>query len=210
MLRESRAHERVWLEPLFEPEPLQRGLFLYPVARAAAWNDMSSRRMIDLMIQRSAVELFASLGVAIAPTPPTVGSPRIQPDDLVGLVHLSVNGVRGTLALCASPMTLSKTKGHPGVATGMHDWLRELANQLAGRIKNRLARYQVSVEVSLPTALGRNALDRGHEFKTPTTIYVFRTVRDDVQVVLSGDIGSIDLRFSGSAGIAEEGELILF
>jgi hypothetical protein len=165
--------------------------------------------MIDLMIQRSAVELFASIGLAIAPTPAIVGSPRLGSDDVVGLVQLSVNGTRGTLAVSASAATLAKAKGQP-VTTPIQDWVRELANQLGGRIKNRLARFQVSIEVSLPSALARSALDRGFEFKGPTTVYIFRTIKDDIQVVLSGDLGSADLRFTGAEGIAEEGDLILF
>jgi hypothetical protein len=165
--------------------------------------------MIDLMIQRSAVELFASLGVAIAPTPATVGAGRFQADDLVGIVQLSLNGLRGSLSICVSPATAARAKGH--VTSGsMRDWLRELANQLAGRIKNRLARYQASVEVSLPSVLVRSALDRAQDQNGPNIVYVFRTVKDDVQVVLSGDIGNTDLRFSGTANIAEEGDIILF
>ena len=161
------------------------------------------------MVQRSAVELFASIGIAIAPTPAFVATPRFGPDDLVGIVQLSLNGVKGSLALATSPATMAKAKG-PTVAASIQDWLRELANQLGGRLKNRLARYQVAVEVSLPTAFARNALERSVDFKGITTVYVFRTIKDDVQVVLSGNLGNADLRFSGGDGIVEEGELILF
>jgi hypothetical protein len=165
--------------------------------------------MMDLVVQRSAVELFASIGVAIAPMPAIVTAPRFGAEDLVGIVQLSVNGAKGSLALAASPTTLAKAKGYT-TTSSIQDWLRELANQLAGRIKNRLARYQVTVEVSLPSALARSAFDRGFELRGNTTVYVFRTIRDDVQVVLSGDVGNTDLRFSGIEGVAEEGELILF
>jgi hypothetical protein len=170
---------------------------------------MSSRRMMDLVIQRSAVELFASIGIAIAPMPAVVANPRLGADDFVGIVQLSVNGARGSLAVAASLSTLSKAKGAVA-APSMQDWLRELVNQLAGRIKNRLARYQVSVDVSLPSALARSAFDRGFEIKGNTTVYAFRTIRDDIQVMLTGELGNIDLRFSGAEGVAEEGELILF
>jgi len=170
---------------------------------------MSSRRMMDLVVQRSAVELFASIGVAIAPMPAIVTAPRFGPEDLVGIVQISVNGGKGSLAVGASPATLSKAKGY-SPTSGTQDWVRELANQLAGRIKNRLARYQVRVEVSLPSAFGRSAFERGLELKGATTVYLFRTIKDDIQVVLSGDVGNIDLRFSGADGVAEEGELILF
>jgi hypothetical protein len=165
--------------------------------------------MMDLVVQRSAVELFASIGVAIAPMPAIVTAPRFGAEDLVGIVQLSVNGAKGSLAVGASPATLARAKGYSPTSS-MQDWLRELANQLAGRIKNRLARYQVTVEVSLPSAFARSAFERGFELKGATTVYVFRTIKDDVQVVLSGDVGSIDLRFSGADGVAEEGELILF
>jgi hypothetical protein len=165
--------------------------------------------MIDLMVQRSAVELFASIGIAIAPTPAIIAAPHFGPDDMVGIVQLSLNGVKGSLAVATSPATMARAKGQ-AVTTSIQDWLRELANQLGGRLKNRLARYQVAVEVSLPSAFARSAFDRGFEFKGSTTVYLFRTIKDDVQVVLSGDLGNADLRFVGGDGIIEEGELILF
>jgi hypothetical protein len=166
--------------------------------------------MMDLVIQRSAVELFASIGVAIAPMPAVVAAPRLGADDFVGIVQIAVNGARGSLAVAASPGTLAKAKGATP-QSNVQDWLRELANQLAGRIKNRLARYQVTVDVSLPSVLARSAFDRTFQAKSgSTTVYSFRTIKDDVQVVVTGEVGNTDLRFSGAEGVVEEGELILF
>jgi CheY-specific phosphatase CheX len=169
---------------------------------------MASRTTFDLLVQRSAYEVFAALGVSIAPTPYGSGERRATADDLIGVVQLTLNGARASLSLCVSARTLEG----PSAALGRHniqDCLREVVNQLAGRIKNRLARYQVGMDVGLPTVFTRSAHSSGgRDFKN--LAYVFRTLTEDVQVELSKHFSSLELRYGGTIDIAEEGDVILF
>jgi hypothetical protein len=169
---------------------------------------MASRPTIDLLVQRSAYEVFAALGVSVAPTPCGSGERRATADDLVGVIPLTLKGCRASLSLCLSPRTLE------GAATGLgrsttHDCLRELVNQLAGRIKNRLARYQVPLDVGLPTVFTRTALGAASR-DLQNLVYVFRSLTEDVQVELSRQFAALELRYGGTLDIAEEGDVILF
>jgi hypothetical protein len=169
---------------------------------------MASRTTFDLLVQRSAYEVFAALGVSVAPTPYGSGKRRVMADDLIGVVQLTLNGARASLSLCVSPRTLEAPSAAIG-RSSVQDCLREVVNQLSGRIKNRLARYQVGMDMGLPTVFTRSAHSPGSsDFKN--LVYVFRTLTEDVQVELSKHFSSIELRYGGAVDIAEEGDVILF
>jgi hypothetical protein len=167
-----------------------------------------SRAFMDLIIQRSTIELFDSYGVAVAPAQ----SSEIPPNqaDLVGSVQLSGAAIRGVLTLAASSATLARTLPQTSQPLALQDWVRELTNQLAGRVRNRFARYQLSIQVSLPTSKDPKSQAPPAGAKRTELVYVFRTLKDDVIVKLSGDFDEGSLVFSSSPAVAEEGEVILF
>ena len=135
---------------------------------------MASRPIIDLLVQRSAYEVFAALGVSVAPAPYGSGERRATPDDLVGVIQLTLKGARASLSLCLSPRTVEGAAASLGRST-TQDCLRELVNQLAGRLKNRLARYQVRMDVGLPTVFTRSALGLASR-DLQNLVYVFRSL----------------------------------
>jgi hypothetical protein len=165
-----------------------------------------SRAFMDLILQRSTIELFESYGVAVAPTNSSEADRK--PPDLIGSVQLSGSAIRGVLTLAASSATVTRTLQRTSEAQGLQDWVRELTNQLAGRIRNRFARYQLAIQVSLPTT--KDPRSEPPKGKHTELVYVFRTLKDDVVVKLSGDIDEASLVFSSNAAVAEEGEIILF
>src|SRR4051812_44224155 len=166
-----------------------------------------ARAFIDLIIQRSTIELFDSYGVAVAPAQ----SPEIPAKnaDFVGSVQLSGTAIRGVLNLSASSATLTRTLPATGQPLALQDWVRELTNQLAGRVRNRFARYQLNIQVSLPTSKDPKSQPRTAAEHT-VLVYVFRTLKDDVVVKLSGDFDEASLVFSSNPAVAEEGDVILF
>ena len=166
-----------------------------------------SRAFMDLIIQRSTIELFESYGVAVAPADSS-DVPQ-KPADFVGSVQLSGTAIRGVLNLAASRDTLTRTLPRTGQTLVLQDWVRELTNQLAGRIRNRFARYQLSIQVSLPTS-NHPASQPPKSAKQTELVYVFRTLKDDVIVKLSGDFDEGSLVFSSNPAVAEEGDVILF
>jgi hypothetical protein len=162
---------------------------------------------MDLIIQRSTIELFESYGVAVAPAESSE-VPQKQ-TDFVGSVQLAGSAIRGILAVGASTATLTRTLPRTGQPQALQDWVRELTNQLAGRVRNRFARYQLTIQVSLPSSKHPQS-EAAPKPKNTELVYVFRTLREDVVVKLSGDFDEASLVFSANAGIAEEGEIILF
>jgi hypothetical protein len=89
-----------------------------------------------------------------------------------------------------------------------HDWIQELCNQLMGRIKNRLVRYQVSIQAGVPTVLDPTSLRHSEEDRE--TAYVFRTVTGQILVLLQGDFSQVPMEFCASVEVVDEGEGVLF
>jgi len=94
--------------------------------------------------------------------------------------------------------------------TTLADWTQELTNQLLGRIKNRLSVFQTNIRSHLPSVLSGVAPERLRQ-RTPSEIlYRFRSLRGDILVTLDAPLGDTVLVYSGSAGVAHEGDVILF
>lgn len=76
------------------------------------------------------------------------------------LLYCSVMGfggekLRGALVLVSTVEPLEST--HHGDAASRHDWIRELSNQLMGRVKNRLLPLGAEVLLATPAAIsGKN------------------------------------------------------
>jgi hypothetical protein len=73
-------------------------------------------------------------------------------------IGFSGPGLRGALVMAARPGFFSATYPLPMPGAGLtpddlDDWAREAANQLLGRVKNRLGARGVQMSVSTPTAL---------------------------------------------------------
>jgi hypothetical protein len=98
----------------------------------------------------------------------------------------------------------------PPVAGGpaMNDALRELTNQLIGRIKNRLMHFQVTLRVGLPSATKKQLLKQ--RSSTPAMCYRFRTLRGEIVVTLEGSVHTEPLNYSGKVQVAKEGDFIVF
>jgi hypothetical protein len=170
-----------------------------------------SRPILDIIVQSCTVELFHSRGVAVAPLAVNrkgAGTPRTF--DLVGVMAFSSNGSNGraTLAL-ENPVYQLFTSPGPE-ETGLHDLLRELTNQLVGRIKNRLMQFQVVLRIGLPSAMSQDALGRQRPPSPNVVHYLFRTLRGEIVVSIDGGIDEEALSYSSSIHIPKEGEYIAF
>lgn len=187
--------------------PSSRSLQVDPRAASAA------RTAIDTILQSSAVELFHAEGVAVAPLGPTAVGTQQRFYEWVGLVAFEAPHLSGTLCVSVpKPVWLTRNAGAgaPKDGAALADWSRELANQLIGRIKNRLIKFQIVLRPRLPTALSGVALEQNRP-RTPTELlYRFRALRGDVLVVLDAPLERTILAYSGGTDVAREGELILF
>jgi hypothetical protein len=156
------------------------------------------------------VELFHSIGVALAPLQRSGGTiPSREHFELVGVVPFSAPKTNGTLMLSLNDEVYGLLAPPVMTTSAKNDALRELTNQLIGRIKNRLMQFQAVLRVGLPSTT-RKELLKQRTSATASTCYRFRTLRGEVVVTIEGSIHNEPLSYSGQVRVAKEGDLILF
>jgi len=130
----------------------------------------------------------------------------------VGLIHCEAQSLSGVLTV-STPMPVWSSR-EAGAATAdsetLADWHREIANQLMGRIKNRLLKFQLLLNPRLPSALSGAALELHRKRSASEILYRFRALRGDILVVVDAPLDRAILAYSGGMQVAREGELILF
>lgn len=173
----------------------------------------AARTAIDTILQSSTVELFHSQGISLAPLEPCPLGPQQRFYEWVGLIHFEAANLSGVLTV-STPLAVWSSRAAaqrgPGDAEALSDWHRELANQLIGRVKNRLLKFQLVVRPRLPSALSGAALELHRKRSAAEVLYRFRALRGDVLVVVDAPLDRAILQYSGEMQVAREGELILF
>ena len=173
----------------------------------------AARTAIDTILQSSTVELFHSQGVAVAPLRPVALGNQQRYYDWVGLIHFEAANLSGALTVSTSMAVWSSREGSTAQrqdAESLADWHRELANQLIGRVKNRLLKFQLVLRPRLPSALSGAALELHRKRSAAEVLYRFRALRGDVLVVVDAPLERAILAYSGELQIAREGDVILF
>lgn len=120
-----------------------------------------SDRVLNELLGESTTELFAAYGHHLAPLPfkNTDGVEMA----LCGIIGFSGADVRGTLLIALDAELLVNMTA---AMVSPRDWLSELANQLLGRLKNKLLRHGATIYSSTPLVIrgeymqpvGRNGL----------------------------------------------------
>jgi hypothetical protein len=177
----------------------------------------SSRATIVLIIQRSTIDLFAAYGVTVAPAGPSIALSWPPNDAVVATIAVSIAQKAGRLELTTSRALVERA--NPAQAHASHlDWARELANQLAGRIANRFARYRLPMTTTGVAkafggaGAGSSAPRAQRERRGESGVrLLFHALRDTVCVTLSGgwDDGEIPLELEPIA-VIPEGDVIIF
>ena len=168
----------------------------------------SPRQIVDAVVRSATIELFASYGVAAAPVDLAVNAIINPQHELLGSISFTAPSLRGVLLLSAANRTLAKVAHESPESALLRDWMRELTNQLMGRIKNRLSRYQLVLQAGLPGVVDGRMFEqsaKGASFR-----YAFRTLTGEIFVILVGDFDLSALTFSTVQSTAEEGDVILF
>jgi len=177
----------------------------------------AQRGLMDTIVQGALVELFQSCGVAVAPQP----RGRLDPTQLK-IPEVSA-GIGFTLAQstkatpCAGRLTLSVPEALFSIMKTetlrrpqQFDWVRELTNQLAARIKHRLLPFCAAMQPLLPSLLSREALESQRVRFPSMRIYLGRTLRGDLLVTLDGNIDESRLVYSGPVDVGNAGDIIVF
>lgn len=178
------------------PSPAQVGT---PRGSALASGTIAKPSVVDVLIQCSVVALFHGFEIAVAPqTPVSVRFTDLAPHYPLGLVAFDSRYMGGTLALWLPEAVLAKVHEHEG-SSNDRDLLRGLVSQLMARFKHRLLGYQVTLRSSVPTCIDHESeLLRLAPSSDTSTVYCFRTLREQILVVVNGTVDEARLRYSGA------------
>jgi hypothetical protein len=170
-----------------------------------------SRSILDTLIQSAAVDLFHSCGLAVAPLDRS--RPRkvdLQHHELTGGVTFTGQGFSGVVSVVVPTEAFALIRQDTARPYSGRDWVREIANQLVGRIKSRLLQFNVTLSIGLPTIMNKDAVDRQRSRGPFLSIYGFRTLRGEIIITLSGEIDLDIFVYSGADNVPSEGDIILF
>jgi hypothetical protein len=169
------------------------------------------RGTIDSLVHGSLVDLFGAYNVAIAPLPRSARPLSATLPDTSASVGFTRPGLlaagRVTLSL---PSSLLDTMSPGSEGKLKADWARELANQLIGRIKNRLLPFNVRLQIGVSTMLESVKLERQLQGSLDARVYTGRTLRGETVVTFEGLPEVSELSYVGPVNTAAEGDAILF
>lgn len=178
--------------------------------RSAVVAKGAKRSSIDTLVQNATVHVFRTYGVATAPMPRVLGAALSSGgSDFAGTIAFSFGGTQGQLLLCVPLPVLELMKSDLTDVTRATDWMRELTNQLMGRIKSRLLRFQVDLHLGVPSAAKAEHLIGLWRPSSRPAIYQFRSMRGEISVALHDMVDESHLVYAG-IDLASEGDILLF
>jgi len=169
----------------------------------------SHQSPIDDVVSDCCQELFAAYELTLDPVDNALFPPR---DDLLYCSVMGFGGrqVRGALVLVSTSEPLERT--HAGDDESHQDWIRELSNQLMGRVKNRLLPLGATLQMATPAAISGKNLDLTSS--VPSAHQVFRAGSGFVCVWIECEyLEGFELPTTPSGNmeaVLSEGEALLF
>jgi chemotaxis protein CheX len=170
----------------------------------------TSLMVLGEALRQACVELMENYGIDARPRVQETSS---EPPVSVLVAGVDFNGreLRGTVALwAAQSVVLETTRQAPGLGDNpaLSDWTCELTNQLAGRMKNKLRNYGVSLNVNVPRLLRGGAvseLEQGlqHRFSCD-----FGTLSAYLDVLIAP--GFVLKEAEASEPLKQEGDFTIF
>ncbi len=167
--------------------------------------------LVDGLVQDAARALFATYGVKLE----LDGSPvakTLQSVQMISMIGFSSQALSGSLLLALPDAIVDRTLPAPDAS--LADWSGELANQLLGRLKNQLLKYQVVINLSLPVVVSGAGFSLPSKTRQLTRYFSFvcdegrMFVRMDMELCPSIElVRQADVKTDQSV---DEGELLLF
>jgi hypothetical protein len=184
---------------------------------------MNLATSLERIVPMACTEVFAAYGVSAALRDASAGRPAVDSDVHCGGLQrfIATPGGAGSallvapfefLSRCGPPTLRSRTLTRSSASDWIlvRDWSMELANQVVGRVKNRLLPYGVTLQTSCPTAVSGHPLalaTRERSFRP----YVFAAERDVLSVWFWIADAAVAITDPPKVlSIPQEGNLILF
>lgn len=187
------------------------------MAVPSAGPSATQRAVMDTIVQGSLVDLLQSCGVAVAPQPrgrlnlAELVIPEFSSAIAFTLAQApNVTPKPGRLTLSLPEPLFAIMKSDTARRPPPFDWVRELTNQLAARIKHRLLTMGAAMQPMLPSMITRESLEASRIRFASMRVYVGRTLRGDVLVTLDAAIDESRLNYTGPVDIGNAGDIIVF
>jgi hypothetical protein len=170
---------------------------------------VDNQSILKTLIQGATVELFQCYRIAVAPMLQNQPLPKQVNDYVGGYGTFTGDGLNGTLGLLV-PKTVFSLASVEGIRIfNILDWTKELTNQLFGRIKSRLAHYQMLILGAIPSALDGKSLEMRVAASSPFMTAHFRSIRGQVIVTVAGTIDYSKFQFSSLTHVPEAGDIVM-
>jgi hypothetical protein len=166
--------------------------------------------LVDGLVEEVTQLLFETYAVTLARDDSPVAQ-TLQSVTLLSMIGFSSHSLSGSLLMALPREVVRRTLPAPDAS--LADWSGELANQLLGRLKNQLLKYQVVINLSLPVVVSGEALQLPASTRQITRYYTFSSAFGTMFIRLDMEM-SPTLQFVRSdaehAASMDEGELLLF
>ena len=111
-------------------------------------NDLETQTLVEGLAEEACLSLFEAYGVQLERR--LVDHPQNTDQTLTGIIGFTGNGITGMCLVTASEAPLIASNPSGGA---LRDWVAELSNQLAGRLKHKLLAQGVEVYITTPIVL---------------------------------------------------------
>lgn len=110
--------------------------------------ELATQGIVEQLAEAACMELFTAYDVAIA----RADDASLPPADstLTGIVGFTGAGITGMVLIASSEAPLRASNPASGA---LRDWVAELTNQLAGRLKHKLLAEGIEVYITTPIVL---------------------------------------------------------
>jgi hypothetical protein len=166
--------------------------------------------LLDGLVQDATRALFNDYNVEmnLDGTPVAKTLPSIN---LISMIGFSSEVLSGSLLMALPNEILQHTL--PAPESSLADWGGELANQLLGRLKNLLLKYEVAISLSLPVVVTGGGFSLPAKTRPLTRYFSFVSEPGKMFVRMEMELRS-DVELVRAAKMADtnmdEGELLLF
>lgn len=106
----------------------------------------SNAEVLSRLVTEAVAKVFDAYGTMVE-----LAETTSQGSEIVAVIGYAANDLRGGLAIGISGKLARATM--PTENVPVYDWVGELANQILGRVRNRLLDYSVDIQIATPVVL---------------------------------------------------------
>jgi CheY-specific phosphatase CheX len=167
--------------------------------------------LVDGLVEEVTRLLFETYAVTLVRDASPVAQ-TLRSIGLLSMIGFSSHSLSGSLLMALPRDVVRRTLPAPDAS--LADWSGELANQLLGRLKNQLLKYQVVINLSLPVVVSGEALQLPASTRQITRYYSFDSgfgklfIRLDME--MSPTLQFVRQSDTEHEASIDEGELLLF